>query len=1065
MVAGLATQGVDSRADLENAAAEVAMVSEDTITAEILAVEIPTTTGQTIGIEATKGEEVGKDMGVAKSHRDLVTGLAIGQTTDTTCGMRSSPNVPEVEIATILVKNFWAGRTTAMPPDREKSCYKCGKEGHISWDCREKVRRGEVTSQRTDDRRMESLEQAYLAMTKEMFDNAGANAKPNDGPSGTKRSFGGFGFYGPGRVVTDDEGIADTTLDRLRAMDEVRRNLESEVDRRQTQRQQPDLNEIMRQMRQLTLEVENRAQEGSNQITRKLTNSFSSHSEQEIGATTKLFRDAVAGLVSKAKTFLSPSSSNPDSPSRPSPLSPSSPMSPDTQSMPNILPSPTEYVTAAEDFNDMLVYNDMTVEVVRTMTDEDFDNLLDTHGPAMDEGTLDRVFDARHGKWPKEKKESANRSKSASPQSEYVYEPKTSFKKANLSKISMRYGKEKREFKYFSCGEAFESGNQLHDHLVKKNHFSKGKGKQGGKLTGPKLIESTTTAPSAEIPGAVPELTSNYNYMHVPISYTPDGERTHSAVFDTGFGYSAVDRTFLEKVIQPTANAIKIENLPWKYVMNGFGGDVGRFTKSAFLTLFIPDCSGKKLAVIRRRFMVNGDLKCNILIGTNIMELEEIDISPADSCLYLKRHGNMKAPAFCHKRPLQTDIPVRTQKIISLKKKEMMKLSLRLIGLVDIKTDYIFTPNRVLSNVGILVPESLVTGVEPAVWIHNPEGGDVHLSKGTVIGTISLVSDPRMNLWAEASIDMQGYFGGIGALAAKEAATMAASPPDPNRYTDENGDVSFNYYGTQWSPDNLAQSQPLATSTTPDDTAGKATYDVSADLAEAMKTTSASDELRVQLGRMELEDRYHKIMEEKRAERNRSPRLKVVQRWWKSIMTSGGADTESPAKKKVSFQPRKKVSMIERYDEEDRNYPTMPPENSYVVGKAFAAQQETMAAEVPTAKTVTKPPAAPDERPEMSRMKPESAPTPNEPDPVMNDKKWRWLDEEYVPTYKYPAPPGIKLPSTPSTYEKVDINKDVSLTKWMMLKKSMKRHKVLFNDEKRSPRNSSSKRRRGGQAP
>ncbi|KAK6495962.1 hypothetical protein TWF481_003007 [Arthrobotrys musiformis] len=328
---------------------------------------------------------------------------------------------------------------------------------------------------------------------------------------------------------------------------------------------------------------------------------------------------------------------------------------------------------------------------------------------------------------------------------------------------------------------------------------------------------------------------------------------------------------------------------------------------------------------------------------------------------------------------LQSEIPVRTQKAINLKTEDMMKLPLRPIGLVDIKT-YVFTPNRVLADVGVLVPGSLVTDIEP------------------------------MNLWAEATMDMQvttvtktaGYGTTEKLLPPLPAAPDIqmlnwSAPGRRDDYAYKTGDVSFNLYGSQGVPDYLVgyqygncrydnQPGPLATSIPPGDTRGGMQFDVEVDLAEAMnssmtiKDNGMSENLRVKLRRMELEEFYQVILEEKRLDRSESPKTKVIRKRLKSIMKD---TAKSILNKKVSFQPKKDISLVEQHEDEDCNYLDMPPENSYVMGKAFAAQ----------ATTSTKPPAAPDERSEASRIIPQSSPAPVEPEPNPNDRKWRWLDK------------------------------------------------------------------------
>ncbi|KAK6495687.1 hypothetical protein TWF481_002735 [Arthrobotrys musiformis] len=154
------------------------------------------------------------------------------------------------------------------------------------------------------------------------------------------------------------------------------------------------------------------------------------------------------------------------------------------------------------------------------MSKEEYENLLDEQ---TSESNVDKIFDAKYGKWPKKRhKQKAREAQTTAKATartdrqsgEYVYEPTTNFRKANPSKVPMRYGKPKQP-SCFKCGETFGSGNALHNHLVEKGHFSKGKGKASvGAKPGPRLVDFTKSASSPEITGGVvPELMANYNYI------------------------------------------------------------------------------------------------------------------------------------------------------------------------------------------------------------------------------------------------------------------------------------------------------------------------------------------------------------------------------------------------------------------------------------------------------------------------------------------------------------------------------------------------------------------------
>ncbi|KAK6495917.1 hypothetical protein TWF481_002962 [Arthrobotrys musiformis] len=242
----------------------------------------------------------------------------------------------------------------------------------------------------------------------------------------------------------------------------------------------------------------------------------------------------------------------------------------------------------------------------------------------------------------------------AAPYDKYRFEPKTHFRRANPGKMPMKFQNERKPISCDNCGEEFGSYNKLHDHLRDKGHYRPKEKK--AKFT---IVDSDSSAPTPDDDGPIPEMSNNFQYMTIPIAYDESVEKKHAGTPDSGFGYSAVDRTFLTKVIEPV-QTVRKGMLPFKYLVDGFGGGTDELKEWALITLYIPDETGKTVARIRRRFMISNNLGANILIGNNIMITEGIDVSPRNGCVYLRRHGDIKVPASVYKQSLPKEVPVRT---------------------------------------------------------------------------------------------------------------------------------------------------------------------------------------------------------------------------------------------------------------------------------------------------------------------------------------------------------------------------------------------------------------------
>ena len=172
------------------------------------------------------------------------------------------------------------------------------------------------------------------------------------------------------------------------------------------------------------------------------------------------------------------------------------------------------------------------------------------------------------------------------------------------------------------CPELFNSNNALHKH-VRSSH-NPGTTKEARNSTSElaystdpneKLVRSNATNVSAKGYGF-----RGWRYATVQARLFQDGQ-VNSMCLDTGCTASLIDRGFLKE----HAPNMEIKKMASPMKVRGLGSSSHSAEDYVDLDIYFPTNHGKT-AVIHREIHIVDDLKANILIGTDILVPERIDV-------------------------------------------------------------------------------------------------------------------------------------------------------------------------------------------------------------------------------------------------------------------------------------------------------------------------------------------------------------------------------------------------------------------------------------------------------
>ena len=172
------------------------------------------------------------------------------------------------------------------------------------------------------------------------------------------------------------------------------------------------------------------------------------------------------------------------------------------------------------------------------------------------------------------------------------------------------------------CPELFNSNNTLHKH-VRSSH-NPGTTKEARNSTSElaystdpneKLVRSNAMNVSAKGYGF-----RGWRYATVQARLSQDGQ-VNSMCLDTGCTASLIDRGFLKE----HAPNMEIKKMASPMKVQGLGSSSHSAEDYVDLDIYFPTNHGKTV-VIHREIHIVDDLKANILIGTDILVLERIDV-------------------------------------------------------------------------------------------------------------------------------------------------------------------------------------------------------------------------------------------------------------------------------------------------------------------------------------------------------------------------------------------------------------------------------------------------------
>lgn len=313
-----------------------------------------------------------------------------------------------------------------------------------------------------------------------------------------------------------------------------------------------------------------------------------------------------------------------------------------------------------------------------------------------------------------------------------------------------------------TCDLEYPTRSKLYIHMSTANHM-------GGPA---RTIESD--APKSSDPTA--DL-SKYHFAQGKMRTCEDGVE-QTACIDCGYGNSAVDAKYLR-----TIKDVVFLPLPKPVSVEGIGGGLVTTTKVAMLHVFMKTLCGYTVK-LTRPFHIFPDLGIPMLIGNDIMQPERMTVSYSeDPTLIIGSCKNKKIRLKIMDQPeLKGKTACKTTSTLTIAPSHTALAPIRVMKEGVRTSCYLLTPSRTRSAQagGCGVPHTFIRYDQSVVPITNFTDHPVTIYKGTVVGSVRVCNDKRVE-WKEASEEVsegllgaqgpqtkKGYFAGDTADAGKE---------------------------------------------------------------------------------------------------------------------------------------------------------------------------------------------------------------------------------------------------------------------------------------------------------
>ena len=284
------------------------------------------------------------------------------------------------------------------------------------------------------------------------------------------------------------------------------------------------------------------------------------------------------------------------------------------------------------------------------------------------------------------------------------------------------------------CGDSFLSRNKLFKHIKAKKHLNK-KQKSAGdataNLTSPqqKLPQKRSTASPLGIGTGFGYRGYSYATAHLRLSADLPTEPT---CWDTGCSASLVDRDWLLSQLPD----IHVRQSAAPLRVRGIAGNTHESVDYVILDLCIPGADSKtgeqcEAVISRELHLVNG-LQANMLIGTDIMAPEKVDISLSGKKMSIGSCG-VDVPITIRSKPgaSRQFYPIHLKSTTVIPPHSTTTVGIHKLPQVD--RDFVFEPEE-MDHVSLFA--HLVDGDTKCVLVKNETDSQVVLRRGQRLGRL-----------------------------------------------------------------------------------------------------------------------------------------------------------------------------------------------------------------------------------------------------------------------------------------------------------------------------------------
>lgn len=285
-----------------------------------------------------------------------------------------------------------------------------------------------------------------------------------------------------------------------------------------------------------------------------------------------------------------------------------------------------------------------------------------------------------------------------------------------------------------ACSATFPSKNKLFKHLHESKHF------QTPPTEVPEIYHTEIVIKSTSEPVSGAGLSfRNYNFTEIQVNFDTKAPPVWVCL-DSGCGMSCIDRKLLSDHV-PYATVL---TLPNPIQIRGLGSEVHHAGQYVVLPIYLPGTidGSRVFGEVVKEFHIVDNLSCNILIGTDVIVPERIQIDIENRIAKISACKGMQCALRVTPRgqPLQQR-SVSSAKDVVVKAHTSKRVPFKTKGPLpsdrDLRFEAHYTSSTAYLTLHGFFPEAIVDNTTDSVIFYNTSDSTIRIRKNERIGTIT----------------------------------------------------------------------------------------------------------------------------------------------------------------------------------------------------------------------------------------------------------------------------------------------------------------------------------------